>query len=214
MRQVGFLLIDVIDFEKSGGSFARGRSEHGRVGEGVTLAVHEFAGGAHRLRANAENRGLARRSNPEMTVVQEKVDAMFFQLDGEGRALRDFLDDLDFRDAQFVAAGGAFLRADLSGDDDAGFLSETLQRFERFRILLQGANALDDSRAVAKNRKQQFSRLAKVIKPSLESNFLSVEFPRLLNGDDRHRLSLLCRAHFADTHSFSNRAMALRAAAS
>jgi len=108
------LIVDVVDFEKGGGAFTSGGGEHGRVGERVALAVHEFARGADGFSANAENGGLAGRTNPEMALIEQEIDAMLFELDGEGRAFQNFLDDLDFGDADFVAAGGALFRADFA----------------------------------------------------------------------------------------------------
>jgi hypothetical protein len=45
-----------------------------------------------------------------MAIVQEEIDAMLFELDGIGRGLVDFLQDLDFGDADFEAAGGRVAR--------------------------------------------------------------------------------------------------------
>jgi hypothetical protein len=156
LRQIGFLVVNVVDFEKRGRAFAGGGREHRRVGEGVALAVHEFARSADGFGANAQNRGLARRANPEVPLIEQEIDAVLFELDGEGRALWNFLDDLDFRDADLVAAGGALFRANLAGDNDARFLRQALQRFKRLGIFLQRANALDDPGAVAEDRKKQF----------------------------------------------------------
>src|SRR6266851_4595219 len=111
LRQVRFLVVDVVDFKKGGGAFAGGGSEHWCVGERVALAVHELACGANSFGANAEDGGLAGRSNPKVTLVQQEIDPMLFKLDGKGRAFRYFLDDLDSCDADFIAAGGALFRA-------------------------------------------------------------------------------------------------------
>jgi len=40
-------------------------------------------------------------------LVEQEIDAVFFELNGEGRGVRNALDDLNFGDAHFVAAGGA-----------------------------------------------------------------------------------------------------------
>src|SRR6266403_4832765 len=119
LRQVGFLVVDVIHFEEGGRAFAGGGGEHGRVGKRVALAIHEFARGADGLGANAEDGSLAGRSNPQMALIEQEIDAMLFELDGEGRAFRNFLDDLDLGDADFVTAWSAFFSADFAGDDDA-----------------------------------------------------------------------------------------------
>ena len=124
-------------------------------------------------------------------MIEEKIDAVLFELNWKRRALRNFLLDLDFAHADFEAAGRALLAADLSRDDDAGFLRQPLQRFERFRVLLERADPLNDSRAIAKNRKQQFPRLTQVIQPPLQGDFLPVILSSLFDGDRRHR-EVLC----------------------
>jgi len=47
------------------------------------------------------------RSNPKVAMVQEKIDACSFQLDGEGRAL-GLLHNLNFSARRFIAARRAF----------------------------------------------------------------------------------------------------------
>ncbi len=180
------MIVDVIHFEKRGGAFASGGSEHGRVGERVALAVHEFARRADGFGANAKNGGLAGRANPEMALIEQKIDAVFFKLDGKGRGVGNFLDDLDFGDAHFEAAGGALLGADFSSDDDAGFLRETFQRFKGFGIFLERADALDDSRTVAKNREHQFAGFAEIVEPAANRYFLPVVLACLFDSDDSH----------------------------
>ncbi len=139
---------------------------------------------------------------------------MLLELDGEGRAFWNFLDDLDFGDANFVPAGCAFLRANFAGNDNAGFLRETLQRLERLGIFLERANTLDNAGAVAKNREEQFARFPKVIEPALERDFLSVVLASLLDGDRGNLTRFIRNVHFEEVHSFSKRSMDLRAAAS
>ena len=186
LRQVGFLVVDVIHFEKRGGAFAGGGGEHRRVGERVALAVHEFARGADGFGANAQDGGLAGRANPEVALIEQEIDAVFFELDGKGRGVGDFLNDLDFGDAHFEAARGALLGANFAGDDDAGFLRETFQRFKGFGIFFQRADTLDDAGAVAKNREQQFAGFAQVVEPAANRYFLPVVLACLLDRDDGH----------------------------
>ncbi len=96
LREVGLLVVNVIHFKERAGAFASGGGEHGGIGEGVALRVHEFAGGANRFGANAEDGGLARGADPEMALVEQEIDAMLFELDGEGRGVGNFLDDVGF----------------------------------------------------------------------------------------------------------------------
>src|SRR6266568_2552554 len=184
LRQVGFLMVDVIDFEQSRRALAGGRREHGRVGEGVTLAVHKFARGTDGFGTNAKNGRLAWRTNPEMPVVEEEVHAVFLELDRKRRGFGNSLQDLQFRNPDFVAARSALFRANLPGNDNARFLRQALQRFERFGILLERADALNSARAVPKDGKKQLAGLAQVVKPALERDFLPLVFPGLL---DRYR---------------------------
>jgi hypothetical protein len=118
------LVIDVIHFKECGGAFASGGSEHRGVGDGVALAIHEFARRADGFGADAKNGGLARRADPEVPLIEQEVDPVFFELDRKRRGVGNFLDDLNFRDAHFEAAGSALFGADFACDDDARFLRE------------------------------------------------------------------------------------------
>ena len=125
--------------------------EHGRIGERVALPVHVIARGANGFRTDAQNRCLARRANPQVAMVEQKIDAMLFELNGKRRGIRHSLDNLNLADANLVTAGSTLLRANLTGNDDARFLRQALQRLERLGIFLQRANALDDAGAIEKS---------------------------------------------------------------
>src|SRR5271156_5059679 len=73
LRQVGFLIINVIHFEKRGRSFAGGGSEDRRVGERIALAVHVNSRAELRFRAYAQNGSLSRRANPKMAAIQKEI---------------------------------------------------------------------------------------------------------------------------------------------
>src|SRR5271165_625786 len=112
---------------------------------------------------------------------------MFLELDGEGGVFGNFLDDLDFGNANFVAAGGALLGADFAGDDDTGFLGEAFESCEGFGIFLQRANTLDNARAIAKDGEDELARFANVVEPAADRDFLSVVFASVFNRDHGHR---------------------------
>jgi len=57
-----------------------------------------------RFGANAQNGSLARSANPEMAAVEKEIDAMFLELNGIGRGIRNSLDDFDSGDADFETA--------------------------------------------------------------------------------------------------------------
>ncbi len=186
LREVGFFLVHVLHLEERGGAFARGWSEDRRVGQRVALRVHEFARGANGFGANAQNRGLARRANPEVAAVEQKIDAVLLELDRIRLGFRDALHDFDARDAHLAAARRARLAANPSGDDDARFLRQSAQRGERFGLLFLRDHALQDAGAVAKNREEQLAGFALVIEPAADGDFLVQIFGDAIDGDDGH----------------------------
>ena len=186
LREIGFLVVDVVHFEKCGGAFARGGRENRRVGERVALAVHVIAGGALGFGADAQDGGLARRANPEMAMVEQEIDAVLFELDGVGSGLVNFLQDFDFGDADFVAAGGALLGANFSGDDDAGFLREAFQRGEGVGAFFERNDALNNAGAVAENREEQLAGFALIVEPAADGDFLRVVFAGVFDVDRGH----------------------------
>ena len=97
LRQVGLLVVDVIHFEKRGRAFAGGGSKNGRVRQDVALVVHVIARRANGFRANAQNRRLPRRANPQMPLVEQKIDAVLFQLNRIRIGFRHALDNFDRR---------------------------------------------------------------------------------------------------------------------
>ena len=186
MRQVGLLIVDVVHFEKRGGAFAGRGRKHRRVGKDVALAIHVIARGADRFGTDAQDAGLARRANPEMAMVEKKIDAVFLELDGIGLSFRNFLENLDFGNAHFKAAGRALFGPNFAGDDDAGFLRQTFQRFKGFGIFLERADALNDTGAVAKDGEHQFAGFTQVIKPAADGDFLAVVLAGLFDGNNSH----------------------------
>ncbi len=186
LRQVGLLVVNVIYFEERGGAFAGSGREDGRVGERVALGVHVIARGADGFGADAQDRGLARRANPEMALVEQKIDAVLFELNRIGIGVWNALDDFNAADMNFEAARRALFGVNFSRDDDAGFLRQSFERFEGFRLFFQRDDALDDAGAVAKNREEEFSRFAQVVEPAANRDGLSGEVSGLFDVDDGH----------------------------
>ena len=87
LREVG-LLVEVLRLEKRRGSFAGGGREDGRIGQGESVAVEKIAGGADDFRAHAQDGRLARRAQPEVAVLHQEIDAVFFGRDGIGIGFR------------------------------------------------------------------------------------------------------------------------------
>jgi hypothetical protein len=124
---------------------------------------------------------------------------VFFELDGKGCGLGYFLDDLDLRDADLVAAGSALLGANFAGDDDAGFLGEALEGVKGVGRLFQRADTLDHAGSVAKDGKKELAGFAKIVEPALDGDFLAVVLACLFDDDDGHRRFL----EYSETDSLS-----------
>ena len=72
--------------------FARGRREDRRVGEDEAAIVEEVADGVDDFVADAQDRLLARRADPEVPAVHQVVDAVFLRRD---RVVLRFGDDVE-----------------------------------------------------------------------------------------------------------------------
>src|SRR5580704_17011054 len=100
-----------------------------------------------------------------MAIVEEEIDAVLFELNRIESGLDDFLQDLDFGDADFVAAGSALFSANFSCDDDAGFLREAFESGEGVGTFFERDDALDDAGAVAKDREEELAGFALIVEP-------------------------------------------------
>ena len=152
------------------------------------MRIHVFVRGANGLRADAQDRRLARRANPEMPVVQQEIDAVLFELNRVGSVVRNALHHFDRGDLNFEPAGRALVGVNASRNDHARFLRQAAQGFERRRLVFQRDDALNRSRAVAKDREEQFPGFAQVVQPAAQRDFLPVVLSHVLNGYHRHRI--------------------------
>ena len=94
LREVGFVS-EVFNGKERAGAFAGRRREDGRIGEDEAALVEEVARSLDDFGADAQDRGLARRANPEMAVLHQEVGAVLLERDGEGRVFGHALDDFD-----------------------------------------------------------------------------------------------------------------------
>ncbi len=172
LREEG-LIAEVLDREERGGAFAGSGGEDRRIGEDEAVVVEIVARGLDDLGADAQDRRLPRRTDPEMAVLHQEFDAVLLGRDGIGLLLRHALHDFDVFDIELIAAGGALIGADPAGDDDAGFLGEALVRLQHFRRDGGfGHDALHSACAVAKDGEQQLSAIAHVVEPAAEHDGL------------------------------------------
>ena len=131
LRQIR-LLVEVIDRETAWWCLRSGGRENRRIGQGESALVEEIARGLDDLGAHPQDRRLPLRAHPEMAVLHQKVDAVFFRRDRIGIVFGDALHDLDVGDVEFISAGRALVGADFAFDDDAGFLREAFDGVEDF----------------------------------------------------------------------------------
>src|SRR5580704_9640330 len=104
LRKVG-LLVEVIDRKQRSRAFTRSGRKNWRIGQREAALVEEITRSFDDLSANAKNRGLAWGSHPQMPMLHQKIDAVFFQRNGIGITLRDFLNHLHIRAIQLIATG-------------------------------------------------------------------------------------------------------------
>src|ERR1700687_650172 len=110
---------------------------------------------------------------------------MFFGSDGVGSRFGHALHDLDVRDIEFIAAGGALIGANFAFDDDAGFPGEAFDGVENFgRDGVLWDYALDDAGAVAKLREKELAAFAEVVEPSADGDGLAFVGADLCDGAD------------------------------
>jgi hypothetical protein len=86
---------------------------------------------------------------------------------------------------QLVSARRPFVGADFAGHNDAGFISQILERLKHFGShLVLGHHSLDYSRAVAEDGKEQFAALALVVEPAADGDRLAVMPANFGDGGD------------------------------
>src|SRR5262249_24523597 len=137
--------------------------------------VEEISSRFDDLRAHAQNRRLPLRPDPKVAMLHQKIGAMLFRRDRVWFGLRDLLQHLHVRNVEFVPAGGALIRADLSFNNDTRFLRQPFERVERlWRYRVFGDDALNHPTAVWKNGEKKLSALAQVVKPATNRDGLAV----------------------------------------
>ena len=155
----------------------------------------KFARGAHSFRANAQDRRLPRRANPQMPLVEQEIDAVLFELDRIRLGFRHALHDFDALTCNSYPPGARGSAATFPVTMTLDSCVRPLRGVECVGLLLQRNDALDDARAVAKNREEQLARFAQIVEPSAKGDFL----PHMLADmfDRHHGHKHPCLSHFA-----------------
>ena len=79
LREKDFLILEVVDREERRRALARRRRENRRVGEDEPLVVEEVAHRADDLVTHAKDRRLLLRTNPQVTAIEQVVDAVLLR---------------------------------------------------------------------------------------------------------------------------------------
>ncbi len=118
-------------------------------------------------------------------MLHQEVGAVLLGSDRIRRGFGHALHDLHVDYIEFVAAGSALVGADLALDDHARFLRQVLIASKTSgRNGVLGDDALNDSGAIAKLRKQQFPALAQVVEPAADGDRLAVVLADFCDGSN------------------------------
>src|SRR5688500_8075329 len=130
LRKIRRSLVEVFRREQSA-SLADRRRQYRRIHQREVTLVEEIANSLLGLVAHAGNRPLTGRSQPEVAVVEKKVDPVLLGLD----RIIDWARSQDGQAAntELVTTRRAGIRLDLALHFDAGFLGEAAERFPSFR---------------------------------------------------------------------------------
>src|SRR6476469_1390109 len=91
LRQVYRLVLEVLNWEQCSGSLAGGRREDRSVHQREAVRIEVIADALDHLVTDTQNRMLAAAADPQVTMIHQKIDAVFLGRDGGRRGLRDAL---------------------------------------------------------------------------------------------------------------------------
>ena len=193
LREVRGGVLEVLHREQVGRALAGRRREDRRVAEDEVALVEEVANRVDHLVPHAQDRLLPRRADPEVTPIEQVVDAMFLRRDGE---VVRFVMDVEADDVDLVAARRARVGAHGAGHRERRLLREVVGLLER--LLADGRlrhHRLDEAAAVAHLEEVNLPARAAVVQPSVDGDLLRLRalrcpgcMPRLYT--DRNRSSL------------------------
>src|SRR5579884_4094073 len=97
------LLVEIIDRKQSRRPLARRWSKNWRVGQHEAAIVKEIPGSFDNFCTGAQNCSLTWRSNPEMALVHQEIDAMFFERNRERIVFGNTLQHPNIRYVELIA---------------------------------------------------------------------------------------------------------------
>ena len=183
LREVRRALVEVRHPEEGRRALAGRRGEDRRVGQDVALVVEVVAHGLDHRVADAGDRVLARRAQPQVAVLHEKRRPVVLRRD---RVVVDALQHGGRGHVHLVPAGRALVLPHVAGELDRGLLPRLVERLPglgRDRLLRD--DGLREARPVADDQELQLPARALVVDPAADEHFLPRVAPELL---DAHRL--------------------------
>ena len=133
--------------------------------------VEVVADGVDDLVADAEDRLLARRADPQVAVIHQEVDAVLLRRD---RIVLRFSDDLEAGDVDLVAAGRARVGAGRAGHRQRRLLRQVIGAAERlFADCRLRHDALDEAGPVAQRQEVNLAARPAVVQPAAERHGLT-----------------------------------------
>src|SRR4030095_6847341 len=176
--------------------------EDWRVGEDEAARVEEVADGVDDLVAHAQDRLLARRTDPQMPAFEQVVGPVLLRRDRVVVRLRD---DFELRDVQLEATRGTRVGAHTAVDDDRAFLGEVVRLAERlFANGLLRHDALDESASVPYGQEVDLSTRTAVVQPSAQRDGLAFVFRDVIDARNHELVSVRskrCRARRASART-------------
>ena len=169
LREIGRRVVEVRDREQRRGSLAGGRGEDGRVRQDEAAAVEEVADAVDDLVPHAQDRRLPPAADPQVTPIEEIVDAVFL---GGDRVVVRLADHGERRHVDLVAAGRARILPDGPLDDQRRLLAEMVGPLERF--VADGGlrnHGLHESAAVAQREEVDLPARASPLQPPADGDF-------------------------------------------
>ncbi len=189
LRQVDLLLVEVVDLEQRGGSFAGGRREDGRVEQRESVGVEIVANGPDHLVANAQDGVLPPAAQPQVPVIHQEIDAVLFG--------RDRIRDRTPAPAGRSRGSPRPARSRPGARGSARILPVTMMEDSCVRSLIASnralrqlaldGHALQDAGAVAQDGEGDLARSPQVIEPPGDDHGLASVLAGLVNRDPARR---------------------------
>ena len=104
LRQINLLVFEVIHLEQGSCAFARGRRKNRRIDQSESVRIEIIANAFDHLMTNADGGMLAAASQPEMPMIHQKIDAVFFRRYGVRMLFGYSLIDFSAADIQLKSA--------------------------------------------------------------------------------------------------------------